>query len=128
MAIRTDTNKVRDAIPVRAGYDLTSVIRTANVITNRVQANDTGGVLTGDDLIEIETYVAAHLYSLEDAQYLEKATESASGVFIARDWLAVAKLIDVTGTLAAMAQGLGTIGITWLGKTQGEKIEWQDRN
>ena len=125
---RTDPNKVRDAIPVRSSYDLTSVIRTANVITNRVAANDTAGVLTSDDLTEIETYVAAHLYSLEDAQYIEKATEAASGVFIERDWLAVAKLIDVTGTLAAMAQGLGTINITWLGKTQSEKIEWQDRN
>ena len=68
--MRTDVSKVRAVIETDSDISVDSYIRTANVVVNRIEANDDSDLTTPELLVEIETYLAAHYYSLRDPQYL----------------------------------------------------------
>lgn len=126
MAFRTKPEFVRAVIEVPADVDLTHHIKTANTVVNYVVSQDTAGILNAQLQESIETYLAAHYYSLLDPQYVSKSTGSASGTFNKRDWWEEAKKLDLTGTLA----GLGgvTASFDWLGKGDNEEVDYWDRN
>lgn len=128
MATRTTTNAVRDTIEVPAGADLTTVIRRANAVTDRVAANDVNNLVGTALLLEIETLLAAHYWSLFDPQYVEKKTGNASAVFNKRDWWKEAEQLDATGTLVAMAAGNQRTSLTWLGTPVSQQTDYWNRN
>ena len=135
--MRTDPTKVRAALNTDDSVDVTNYIRTAGTVVDYLVSQDSRGILTSGLLIEIETYLAAHFCALFDAQYIEKATDAASGVFVraepgqgfmGTDWGQQAVALDVTGVLAGMTMNSPTVTMEWLGLPQSAKTEWQDRN
>jgi hypothetical protein len=134
---RATANDVRAAVPVLEGASLDQYIETANALTSYIASKDSGSILTSTLLRKIETYLAAHYYALFDPQYASKATDGASGNFIvgqsgqglnATHWGQQAIALDLTGTLADIAQGGATIDITWLGQPVNEQVDYWDKN
>ena len=116
MAQRTDQGKVMSLLG--PNYDrktsLLPFIRQANVLTNTVvrlvAKYRVGMVLGADELLEIETLLAAHNYMMADPGYQQRATSSASGSFQTQkgnglertDYGKNALLVDWTGVLEAL--------------------------
>ncbi len=120
MAIRTTAARVEGIIEV-CGISLTPFIRLANVLTDRVAANNAEGCLDSAGLIELETLLAAHFYTLRDQQYQSRSTGRASATFQGRTDMGLnssyygqmAIALDCTGTLADL--GRRNVGMAWLG-------------
>lgn len=124
---RTDPDAVRAVIRTDPSIDLTEHIDTAHDLTNYIASKDTDNVLGSGLLKRIETFLAAHYYSLVDPTETAKTTGDASDTYVERNWWEEAKKLDVTGTLAA----LGTkrkVQFYWLGKPPSQQIEWRHRN
>ena len=121
---RTEAASIRSVIDVRDDVDLEFYMVQAGAVTDLVEAAG----LTNESLLTlIETLLAAHYYSLKDPSYKSRSVGKASASFVDRDYWAEAKKLDSTGTLAAMDHGL-SIDLIWLGQSDSEKTEWQDRN
>jgi hypothetical protein len=62
---------------------LARFIRMAKVVTDRVAglSGQRGMQLTSDELLEVETLLAAHFYCMTDKPLQQKSTEGASGAF-----------------------------------------------
>ena len=136
MAIRTTSEMVEAVIEVDSAADLDPLITAASALTDYIASADTLSVLTSDLLLQIETYIAAHLYALKDPQYQTKATGGASATFQGQTktrfeatwWGQQAMVFDVTGKLAALNAGTKPVlTVHWLGKSQDERINWWDR-
>ena len=128
MANRTNANAVRAVIECDPAITLDQFIETANALTDYVASQDTDGILSTKMLKQIETYLAAHYYSLRDPQYKSKTVGDASGVYQDRNWWDEAKRLDLTGTLAAMEEGVQEAKIIWLGQSVAEEADYWDRN
>lgn len=134
---RTTPEQVKAVIETDPLVDLNQFINTANHLTTIVASADTAGILNTDLLVDIETYLAAHFYALRDQQYESKSTGDASAKFqtgkkekglLATDWGQQAVALDITGKLHSIAQGVHQVGLTWLGKSIPEQIDYWDRN
>lgn len=123
--MRTTPGKVRDTIVVPDTTDLTTVMTRANTVTDLVEA---AGLSNTALLLEIETLLAAHYYSLKDPLYKSKQTGKSSGSFMDRDLWAEAKKLDPTGTLEGMEDNNGPVTLEWLGLKTHEQTDYQDRN
>jgi hypothetical protein len=120
--------------------NLTAFIRAANLLTNKVQSNDTGGLLNANDLKEIETYLAAHFYTFRDQQYASSKTDDSSDTYQGQTGMyfessfygQTAKMLDVTGYLANLEdkakKGRKKVDITWLGKPKSAQIPYEQRD
>lgn len=135
---RTDATLIGEVITVNPNISLTGPIRAANVLVNNVVTcaaeNDT--TLTDETLQELETFVAAHIYSFRDPQYVEKQTEKASAKFQVRvglrldstQWGQMALALDPSGCLSKFTEGSKTVGGFWSGKPVSEQIEYELRD
>ncbi len=88
------TNEAQVKAVLLANYDarrapsIAAFIRTANTVTNRVLSMSVQkprvvaqGGLSSDDLLQIETFLAAHFYCVNDPLYMSRSTQGASGSF-----------------------------------------------
>jgi len=111
-------------------------INAANALTNAVAAQDSDGLLTSDLLAQIETFLAAHFYSLRDQRLQSKSTGGASGSFQGQvgkglestDYGTNAIAMDITGYLASVSRSRHKVGITWLGKLTDDELDYDERS
>lgn len=135
---RTDATLIGEVITVNPSISLTGPIRAANVLVNNVVAcaAENSITLTDETLQEMETFVAAHMYSFRDPQYVEKQTEKASAKFQVRvglrldgtQWGQTALMLDPSGCLSKFNEGNKTVGGFWSGKPVSEQIEYELRD
>ena len=137
MDLRTDNRRVRAVIDFSSNLGTAPFIRTANRLTDKVSAADVDGDLGVELLIEIETYLAAHLCAQRDPQYSSKSTGGASGQFQgqfgqrldATSWGQTALMLDATGYLAKLNEGKrAKASMTWVGKPPSEQTAYEDRD
>ncbi len=137
MDLRTSDSRVRAVIDFDSSLNTAPFIRTANRLTDKVSAADSGGELGTELLLEIETYLAAHLCAQRDPQYSSKSTGGASGQFQgqfgqrldATSWGQTALMLDVTGYLAKLNEGKRSkASLTWVGKPPSEQTNIEDRD
>lgn len=143
MATRTNATRVRDVLmsdygPKSNGQlpTLEPFIRVANLLTSRVNtcAVDNGITLSTEELLEIETWLAAHAYSCSDqvAQSRSEAGASMSFGGILGEMLKSSKYgqmaltLDYSGCLAKLGKGMAKGA--WLGTRAGAQTSWEDRN
>lgn len=138
MAYRTTEDKVRSIVDSAPELDVTPFIRVANRLVSKVDTADTGGLLDSDDLVELETWLAAHFYAHRDQLLQSKSTSGASGsyqgqtgmFFSSTQYGQTALLLDVTGYLASLQQqaenGRKKIQMVWLGSTEQEQRGYPD--
>lgn len=136
MAWRTTEPEVRAIISADDALPLGSFIDTASAVVDYVVSKDTGGALTTAMLVQIEKYLAAHLYEYRDPAYASKGEGGASASFQGQfgmgldsnKWGQMAKRLDVTGTLASMDRTKHVVGVEWLGKAPSEQTDYVDRD
>lgn len=139
---RTDADQVKGVLlldyDTRNSPSLTPFIRGASLIVDRVAtcAIAKGKTLTAEELVEIETWLAAHAYAMSDQPYSEKKTEKAMGKFQgqtkmyleATKYGQMAISLDPSGCLAAIASGRRRARVEWLGKVPSEQIDYVQRD
>jgi len=136
MATRTDPAAVRATIDADSSISVDPHIRTANVLTDKIAAQDSDSLLDADLLCEIETYLAAHFYAFRDQQFKEEKTGDASAVYQGKTgmhfnstlWGQTAVALDLTGFLAELSKGRIRRQITWLGLPPSEQTSYEDRD
>lgn len=106
-------------------------LRGANLITTRVNecAAARGITLGSSELVEIETWVAAYLYTRSDGLYTSRSTTDASGS-MARDtnaYLQGAYGLDFSGCLLSIMSGQRA-GASWNGKRKSAQTDYVDRS
>ena len=134
MAWRTTEPEVRGIVDTDSKISIEPVIRTANLLTDRVSSQDSGSILSDALLVEIETYLAAHFYSLRDQLFAEQETGDAQAVYVGRTAMGLrgtsygqaAIDLDLTGTLASL--GKKKAGMAWLGFPPSEQTDYVDRD
>lgn len=141
---RTTSTVVKDILlddygPLRDGTEpsLTPFIDAASVVVDRVatSAAAKGKTLTETELANIESWLAAHFYVMSDQVSAEGKSgerwykyQGQTGMMLdASKYGQTAKLLDYSGSLAAL-QGRKVAALNWLGKTTGEKLEFEERN
>lgn len=143
MSIRTNDARVRSTLAPGNDYDLvnnpslTRFIKIASLIVDRVDscATDRGFTMTSDELLEIETWLAAHYYCMSDATYQSRSTASASGSFRGQTTMHMEATLygqsaidaDYSGCLAAINKR-AFAGVDWLGKVPSDQIPYRDRD
>lgn len=124
---RTTDELVQAIIEVDAAIALTPFIAAANTLVTRCCTN-LDEDYTADDLQQIETWLAAHFYTVRDGRaFREKAgsvsEELQSKVdlgFSTSHYGQTAMTLDYQGGLAALNEttkngSSNTVGVTWLG-------------
>ena len=123
MAFRVTQTDVAAIVAITAGVDATLFISMANMIVNEELAPR--GVLSAQRLFEIERYLAAHFYAVQDPQ---SQSESA-GVSVSYEGSASENLkrtrygqqaivLDTTGRLNVMNMGKRPATMITLGPTR----------
>lgn len=137
MARRVEDQEVRDiADDASPSISFATFIDTATALTDYVQSQDTGGILTDALLKEVEKYLAAHFYHHRDQPYLKKKTGDAVGTYQGQfdkrldstRWGQTAITLDVTGTLVNLSAGNRRPTLAWLGKPKSAQIDYRDRD
>lgn len=138
MAYRTTEDKVRSIVDSSTEINVDPFIRVANRLVNKVTSADTNRELSSDDLVELETWLAAHFYGHRDQLLTSKSTSGASGSFQGQTGMffsstqygQTALLLDVTGYLASLQQqaenGRKKVQMIWLGSTEQESRGYTD--
>lgn len=135
MAIRTTSAAVIEILGTtpNGDYDgcrnLTPFIRSASYIVDDLVS---GGWSHGSQrAIDIESWVAAHLYTLADRLLKSKNTGSSGGTFVMgkneTPYLDGANALDPTGELAAILSGQNA-SMDWLGTIYPDQDTYEDRN
>lgn len=135
--MRVGELEVRAIIDTTATIDVTPFIEAASILVDQVNtcALARGVTLSGAQLKKIEAYLAAHLYAFRDPQYQSKSTERASATFYGQTgmaldftpWGQMAKVLDTSGCLAAMASSARASAV-WLGKPKSGQIDVEQRD
>jgi hypothetical protein len=136
VALRTSPEAVRAAVETDSDIDVSPYIRTANVLADKVSAEDSDSLLSDALLTEIETYLAAHFYALRDQQFHSKKTADASAQFQGQTsmglkatlWGQQAIDLDVSGYLEALSRERHVVSLDWLGLPPSEQTEYEDRD
>lgn len=120
--------------------DLQQFVDTAAILVDRVAtcAVSRGTPLSTGELEMVERWLSAHFYVQSDQALASKATAGSSGSFQGQyamylensKYGQTAMAIDSSGCLAAIAAGSDrrVASLTWLGKTESERIDYEDRN
>ncbi len=113
---RTNAIKVRAVVETDCDLDLSIFITTASSIVDSIAtcASAKNKTLTSSQLTDIETWLAAHLYSIRDQPYASKSTGQASASFQGKTgmyldsthWGQTAMLLDTSGCLSIMNSDL----------------------
>ncbi len=116
---------------------LTPYIESASLIVTRLatRAADKGVTLSTTEKEMIERWLAAHSYCMSDQTYASRSTSKASASFHGQTGMGLdatkygqhAKMLDPSGCLTALASGKRAGGF-WLGKTDSEKLDYEQRN
>jgi hypothetical protein len=137
---RTDATQVQaillDNYDSANSPSLTAFINAASRIVDRIVACATTKGLshTSDELIDIETWLAAHLYAQSDQTYASKSTSGASASFHGQTGMALdstkfgqtAKLLDHTGCINSVGKSIPRLD--WLGLAPSEQTDYVDRD
>lgn len=140
MTVRTDSDSVKAVLlrdyDTRNSPSLDPFIRAASLIVDRVAACASlkGIMLSTDEKLDIETWLAAHAYQASDPGYKSKSTSSASGSFTGEfdkgfestRYGAMALSLDNSGCLAAIGKRQAA-SMYWLGKVPSEQTDYQYR-
>lgn len=104
-------------------------IKAANLLVTRVNdcAEERGVTLTSTELTEIERWMAAHFYTINDPIYKSKTTGDSSATYFDRSYLDVAKNLDYSGCLNAIMNNQRAY-FDWLGKIPSDQIDIDDRD
>lgn len=139
MAFRTSTTEVQDQLG--RNYDrktpLTKFIKTANVVVNaivRCASAKRATALLDEQLQEIECLLACHYYQRADPGFAAKNTGRSSATMHGQTGMMLQSTmygqdalgLDTTGCLASFNNG-GKIQFKWLGKTESEQIDYNER-
>lgn len=133
MAVRTNEELVKDVL--QDNYDnkkrrnLAVKIGQASRITDRLatRASDAGTPLTTAELKDVETYLAAWLYTIGDPLPTSESAGGESVSYESRSYLEAAKAMDASGLLAGiLAPKRASIG--WLGKVPSAQIPFWERS
>lgn len=116
MAFRTNEDLVRGVIDTNPEKSLKIHIRNANTLTDEIvtEAAAQGITISSGRLELIETYLAAHFYTLEDpwpSRVEVQTGRSRTRYDKGPDWFEMAMKLDPTDTL----KGGPRVGIHWLG-------------
>lgn len=136
MAVRTSDDLIRASIEIDTSLNLSSFMRRANALTDKVAAKDSNSELSTAMLVEIETCLACHFAERRDHAYAEKSTGKAKGIFQGQfgmglegtKWGQDAMLLDVTGYLRGLNKGKIKAKVMALGKPPSEQIDYVDRD
>jgi hypothetical protein len=109
--------------------DLAPFIDTASSVVDDLAAayRDASLSLSTSKAELIERWLAAHYYTQLDPLYASRATAGGSGSFRDQSYLSVAKNLDPSGLLAGILETQVASG-GWLGKLDGEKFTYDERN
>ena len=128
---RTSEKAVRKIVNTSTDYSLTPFIETAHIVVDRIESNDSDGVMTAGELEVVERWLSAHFYSIQDQMLSARSTEGASGTFQGTTAMYLesttygqqAILLDETGYLEnlnkkakAETASRATASMVWLGK------------
>ena len=136
MTLTIHTNEAAVKTVLAANYDcnikLNRFIRAAAVLMARMIecATRKGFTHTADELIEIETWLAAYFYTKADALHTSRSTADASGAFQRgqeNEYKLGAVEMDGSGCLNALLKGQRA-GAAWLGKVPSEQTDYVDRD
>lgn len=115
--------------------DLTTFINTASRMVDRVVtcATRKSVTITAEELVDIESYLAAGLYFGKSGQQLvvEEQTEKARVKFrenVSQGYFDMAKMIDPSGCLAAILSGNKQPRLEWLGKPSSTQTPYYQRD
>lgn len=124
---RTRDDEVQQLVEVDADLNLASFIATASSIVDDLEEEHPGKLSTAK-LALVESWLAAHFYSLRDQQYSSKSIGGASGSFQGQTGMGfsstfygqTAMRLDRTGYLAKLDKeategGKRKIQLEWLG-------------
>ena len=129
-----------DVTPLIRDYDttvsMTQFITMAHNLTNKVAAKDTSAELSALDLIDIENCLARHFYETRDHGLESESTEGASGKYTGQFGQGLrrtragqnALMLDTTGYLRKLSDGVPKAGMTWLGKVPSDQTNYTDRD
>lgn len=116
--------------------DLSPYIDSASLIVDRLvtRASNKGFTLTTNEKEMIERWLAAHSYVMSDQTYASRSTSRASASFHGQTGMGLdaskygqyAKALDPSGCLATLFYGKRAGGF-WLGKTDSEKLDYEQR-
>lgn len=103
-------------------------IKAANLVVTRVEncIEQDGDELSTDEAREMERWLAAYFYTINDPIYKSKQTGNSSATYGDRSYLDGAIALDPTNCLSAQMKGTN-VGITWLGKVPEDQIDINDR-
>lgn len=144
MAVRTTSGLVQGVLLSNYGAksdgalpSLTPFIHIANLLTTRVAACAVakGVPRTADELIELETWLAAHFYTRSDTALASESTERASGAYQGKTGMHLqasfygqtAMDLDTSGCLAGL-NSQKRASMTWMGKVPSEEIPYDWRS
>lgn len=130
MAVRTSEEDVEAIVEVDPAISVSRFILIASRIVDRVE---TCGIekeepYTAGELLDMETLVAAHLYTVRDQRYTSKSTLRASGSFEVLSYLDQAKLLDHAGCLEQILTGRPSARMVWLGRPPSAQTDYADRD
>ena len=127
MAVRTTSDLVEAIIENSQGITLTPFIAAANTLVDRC-CTDLDEDYTDDELVQIETWLSAHIFTVREGRaFREKAgsvsEEKQSKVdlgFSTSHYGQHAMLLDYHGGLAVLNETMktgssNTVGVTWMG-------------
>lgn len=137
MAIRTNHKMVEDVLQDcwDPSTKLDRYIKGASLIVDRVVtcSANTDYELTDAEAKEIETWLAAHLYTKMDPTYSSRSTNGASGSFV-RDpkipepFKDGALMLDPSGCLAIALKTVPKVSAGWMGRPPSEQTDYVDRD
>ena len=137
---RTTEPKVRGIIANDSVIDLLPFIEAATTRTDYVDTCDTGNLLSDEQLLQIETWLAAHFYAHRDQLFESKGTQKARGKFQGKTDMGLSSTqygqtainLDISGCLAKvnrdLIEGSQKVGLQWLGTPVSGQIPYQDRD
>jgi hypothetical protein len=141
MAQRTTTTLVQALLETngedyRSGVSLQPFVDSATVLVDRVATKATakGYTLLATELELIERWLSAHAYAMVDQTLASKSTNGRSGRFQGQTGMRLeatkygqmALMLDTSGALEAINKRQ-VAGITWLGVTENEALDYEDR-
>lgn len=139
MSLRTTPERVKAIL--QANYDtrrappLGPYITPANILTTRLVAEASrqgvSSYLDSATLAEIETWLAGYYYTKMDPLYLSKSTDGSGGSFqrgTKNDYLTTAIELDPTGLLSSLIEPGQRAEAGWMGKTETERVDYDQRN
>lgn len=134
---RVEETDVREIIDLNGETpSMAAFIVSANTLTDKVSAADTLNELNDATLKEIERYLAAYFAEHLHQQYSSESEDGASSTFMGQTgmglkqnkWGQTAIMLDTTGFLADIAEGVTSVGTEWGGLPPSEQTDYRDRD